>query len=156
MRARVKQRLQIHGPCCIAARRYNAPMKTGSAHDRWLAALLLVGAFGGWLAMANAAAKTSYATEEIRIDALPVEAGDALARIRSGEAMPYERDGVVFGNREHLLPAKPRGYYREYTVKTRGAHTRGARRIVCGGAVASTAECYYSDDHYRSFKRIRQ
>jgi ribonuclease T1 len=156
MRARVKQRLQIHGPRCIADRRYNAPMKTGSTQDRWLAAMLLVGALAGCLAMSHAAAKTSYAAEEIRIDALPAEAGDALARIRTGEALPYERDGVVFGNREHLLPAKPRGYYHEYTVKTPGAHTRGARRIVCGGAVASTTECYYSDDHYRSFKRIRQ
>lgn len=118
--------------------------------------MLLVGALGGCLAMAPAAAKTSYAAEEIRIDALPAEARDALAHIRAGEAMPYERDGVVFGNREHLLPEKPRGYYHEYTVKTPSARTRGARRIVCGGAVASTTECYYSDDHYRSFKRIRR
>ena len=118
--------------------------------------MLLVGALGGCLAMPHAAAKTPYAAEEIRIDALPAEARDVLSRIRAGEAMPYERDGVVFGNREHLLPEKPRGYYHEYTVKTPGARSRGARRIVCGGAVSSTTECYYSDDHYRSFKRIRQ
>ncbi|HKW81632.1 MAG TPA: ribonuclease domain-containing protein, partial [Casimicrobiaceae bacterium] len=73
-----------------------------------------------------------------------------------GERLPYERDGVVFGNRERLLAARPRGYYHEYTVKTPGARTRGARRIVCGGAVRAVTECYYSNDHYRSFRRILQ
>ena len=59
-------------------------------------------------------------------------------------------------NAEGTTPPEPRGYYHEYTVKTPGVRTRGARRIICGGAIASTSECYYSDDHYRSFKRIRQ
>ncbi|MEP6997867.1 MAG: ribonuclease domain-containing protein [Betaproteobacteria bacterium] len=106
--------------------------------------------------MPRAAARSPYSAGEIRIDALPAEGRAALERIRSGGPLPYERDGVVFGNRELSLPAKPRGYYHEYTVKTPGVRTRGARRIVCGGAIDSTAECYYSDDHYRSFKRIRQ
>jgi ribonuclease T1 len=131
-------------------------MKTCTPLDRWLAAMLLIAAFGGCIAMPRAAAKTSYAVEEIRIGALPAEAREALARIDAGAALSYERDGVVFGNREGLLPAKPRGYYHEYTVKTPGARTRGSRRIVCGGAVQSTTECYYSNDHYRSFKRITQ
>jgi ribonuclease T1 len=61
----------------------------------------------------------------------------------------------VFGNREHILPPQPRGYYHEYTVPTPSVRTRGARRIVCGGAVASVSECYYSDDHYQTFRRIR-
>ena len=87
---------------------------------------------------------------------LPREAREVLSRIETGGPGAYERDGVVFGNRERLLPPRPRGYYHEYTVKTPGVRTRGARRIVCGGAIASTSECYYSDDHYRSFKRIRQ
>jgi ribonuclease T1 len=100
--------------------------------------------------------KTSSAPAEIRIDALPAEAREVLDRIRTGSPLPYERDGVVFGNRERLLPERARGYYHEYTVKTPGVRSRGARRIVCGGAIASTSECYYSDDHYRSFKRIRQ
>ena len=118
--------------------------------------MLVIVAFVACLAAPLAAAKTSSAPAEIRIDALPAEAREALERIRAGGRLPYERDGVVFGNRERLLPARPRGYYHEYTVKTPGVRTRGARRIVCGGAIASTSECYYSHDHYRSFKRIRQ
>jgi ribonuclease T1 len=77
-----------------------------------------------------------------------------LARIHAGGPFGYERDGVVFGNREHILPGRPRGYYHEYTVPTRGAHTRGARRIVCGGAREQPDSCYYTDDHYQSFRRI--
>ena len=63
---------------------------------------------------------------------------------------------MVFGNRERILPAKARGHYREYTVRTPGTKSRGARRIVCGGAPATPEACYYTDDHYRSFKRIRE
>jgi ribonuclease T1 len=61
----------------------------------------------------------------------------------------------VFANRERLLPPQPRGYYHEYTVTTPGAGTRAARRIICGGDARTLAECYYSDDHYQSFRRIR-
>jgi ribonuclease T1 len=86
---------------------------------------------------------------------LPAEARATLELIRSGGPFPYERDGAVFGNRERLLPAKPRGYYHEYTVPTPRERTRGARRIVCGGHVAELSECYYSDDHYRSFRKIQ-
>ena len=63
---------------------------------------------------------------------------------------------MTFGNREQLLPAKPRGYYLEYTVRTPGVKSRGARRIVCGGAPTAPDACYYTDDHYASFKRIRE
>jgi ribonuclease T1 len=86
---------------------------------------------------------------------LPSQARQTLALIQRGGPFPYDRDSVVFGNREHLLPSKPRGYYHEYTVPTPGARTRGARRIICGGNVGDIGECYYSDDHYQSFKRIR-
>ena len=86
---------------------------------------------------------------------LPKEARITLALIRDNGPFPYERDGVPFGNREALLPPKPRGYYHEYTVKSPGSRSRGARRIVCGGKTATLAECYYSDDHYQSFKSIR-
>jgi ribonuclease T1 len=55
-----------------------------------------------------------------------------------------------------MLPPHPRGYYREYTVPTPGASTRGARRIVCGGPPRSPDACYYTDDHYQSFRRIRE
>lgn len=140
----------------MLSQRYNAAMKTGMPRNRWLVAMLLLAAFGGCMDIPRAVAKTSDTTAEIRLGALPAEAREALARIRAGAAMPYERDGVVFGNREGWLPAKPRGYYHEYTVTTPGLRTRGARRIVCGGVVGSTTECYYSNDHYRSFKRITQ
>ena len=95
------------------------------------------------------------AAAEIAARELPVEAQATLALIRKGGPFPYERDSVTFGNRERLLPPMPRGHYREYTVKTPGARDRGAQRIVCGGDVGTLAECYYSNDHYRSFKRIR-
>jgi ribonuclease T1 len=86
---------------------------------------------------------------------LPPEARKTEQLIRSGGPFPYAKDGTVFGNRERLLPRQPRSYYREYTVPTPGAHTRGARRIVCGGSqpVAPVA-CYYTADHYASFRRI--
>jgi ribonuclease T1 len=87
--------------------------------------------------------------------ALPPEARATLERIHQGGPFPYSRDGVVFGNREHILPAQPRGHYHEYTVPTPDVRTRGARRIVCGGDVTSVSECYYSDDHYQTFRRIR-
>jgi ribonuclease T1 len=86
----------------------------------------------------------------IRTDRLPSEARKTLQLIRQGGPFPYPQDGVVFGNRERLLPAKPRGYYREYTVKTPGAKNRGARRIIAG----KSGEFFYTDDHYSSFKRI--
>jgi ribonuclease T1 len=92
---------------------------------------------------------------EVPLSALPVEARATLQRIHAGGPFPYSRDGVVFNNREHILPAMPRGYYREFTVPTPGVKTRGGRRIVCGGDVAALSECYYSDDHYQSFRRIR-
>jgi len=95
------------------------------------------------------------AATEIAINELPSEARETLALIRSGGPFPYRQDGTVFGNHERLLPAKGRGYYREYTVKTPGARDRGARRIVSGGEPRALREFYYTDDHYRSFSRIR-
>lgn len=83
---------------------------------------------------------------------LPSEAHDTLALIARGGPFPHRQDGEVFGNYEHLLPAEPRGYYREYTVETPGAHDRGARRIITGGN--PPAVYYYTDDHYRSFREF--
>jgi ribonuclease T1 len=91
----------------------------------------------------------------IAVADLPKEARTTLERIRDQRTFPYDRDGVVFGNREGILPAKRRGYYHEYTVKTPGSRNRGARRIVCGGEKGTVNDCYYSDDHYQSFKSIR-
>jgi ribonuclease T1 len=93
---------------------------------------------------------------EVRATALPKEAREVLERIHDGGPFRYDRDGVVFGNYEHLLPARPRGYYREYTVRTPGAKNRAARRIVCGGPKKAPDACFYSDDHYRSFRRIAE
>lgn len=87
---------------------------------------------------------------------LPREGTQVLQTIGRGGPFRYSRDGVTFGNRERLLPRQSGGYYREYTVPTPGERDRGARRIVCGGQpVTRTAECYYTADHYDSFRRIR-
>ena len=86
---------------------------------------------------------------------LPAEAQATHRLILAGGPFPYPKDGSVFGNRERLLPMHPRGHYREYTVKTPGARNRGAKRIVCGGQPPTQPEaCYYTADHYASFKRI--
>ena len=83
---------------------------------------------------------------------LPPQARTTLLLIEQGGPFPYKRDGVVFGNYEKLLPQRPRGHYREYTVPTPGAHNRGARRIIAG----KHGERYYTEDHYRTFRRIRE
>jgi len=85
--------------------------------------------------------------DTVTVDELPPEARDTLALIDEGGPFPYERDGVVFGNFEGILPDEPRGYYHEYTVETPGSRDRGARRIVTG----ASGEIYYTDDHYESF-----
>ena len=92
----------------------------------------------------------SFSQGEIEKRQLPREAIETIALIKKGGPFPYERDGATFGNREKRLPARERGWYREYTVKTPGARDRGARRLVAG----RDGTLYYTDDHYRSFKRI--
>ena len=83
---------------------------------------------------------------------LPPEAIDTLQRIARGGPFEHRQDGATFQNREHRLPSQPRGYYREYTVETPGSRDRGARRIISGGN--PPIEYFYSDDHYRSFRRF--
>lgn len=95
----------------------------------------------------------------VALSDLPAEAQRTLSRIRTGGPFPYPRnDDVTFGNFERLLPSQPRGYYREYTVPTPASRNRGPRRIVAGrgasGDFARSGEYYYTDDHYRSFRRI--
>ena len=88
---------------------------------------------------------------------LPAQGLEVLAQIHQGGPFRYDKDGVVFGNRERLLPSKTRGYYREYTVSTPGVGHRGARRIVCGGEQPKRPDaCFYTDDHYASFRLIVQ
>jgi ribonuclease T1 len=115
---------------------------------RWLAASALGLAFVAGPAAAQKAAPPALG--EVKAADLPREARATLALIRKGGPYPYAQDGVVFGNREALLPPQKRGYYREYTVKTPGQRTRGARRIVAGGR----GEYYYTEDHYSRFTRI--
>jgi len=92
------------------------------------------------------------AVPEVAASELPGEARETIALIGKGGPFPYPRDGVVFGNFEERLPVRSRGYYREYTVRTPGAKDRGARRIVAGRG----GELYYTDDHYSTFRRIRE
>ena len=101
-------------------------------------------------ALARGETPTEAVLAEIAVAELPAEARETISLIRKGGPFPFPRDGVVFVNFENRLPAKARGYYREYTVRTPGARDRGARRIVTG----RDGELYYTDDHYQSFKRI--
>lgn len=95
--------------------------------------------------------------ESIAVTQLPPQGRSMLALIYQGGPFRHEKDNTVFGNRERILPAKDRGYYREYTVRTPGERTRGARRIVCGGLKPAAPDaCYYTGDHYASFRRIVQ
>lgn len=116
----------------------------------------------------DAPAALAQSVEHVDLAELPPEARDTLQRIRRGGPFPYPRkDGSVFGNFERRLPPQPRGYYREFTVPTPGERDRGARRIVAGGGnsrgdssdfsgTARSGEYYYSGDHYRTFRRIRE
>jgi ribonuclease T1 len=104
-----------------------------------------------WLALALGFVAGAQAGE-IAKAGLPPEAREVLARVESGGPHPGRRDGAVFHNREGRLPARPSGYYREYTVRTPGVSGRGARRIVAG----AQGERYYTADHYRTFLRIRE
>ncbi len=103
-------------------------------------------------AVAGEGGPAKAALQEIAAGDLPPEARQTIALIRKGGPYPHERDGIVFGNFEKLLPLKERGYYREYTVRTPGAKGRGARRIVAGRG----DELYYTDDHYQSFRRVKE
>ncbi|PWK85326.1 ribonuclease domain-containing protein [Fulvimonas soli] len=107
---------------------------------------------GGAATAAAGAGAAAPARTGTRPDFLPPEAADTLRLIARGGPFPHRQDGAVFGNYEGLLPARPRGYYHEYTVETPGARDRGARRIITGGT--PPREYYYTGDHYRSFRRF--
>ncbi len=113
----------------------------------WLRFLLVL-----WLAVGSAFALSpdQAASDTVTVAELPREARQTLALIKEGGPFPYDRDGIIFGNFEKRLPSQPRGYYREYTVKSSWRRDRGPRRIVAG----KQGEYFYTEDHYRSFRRI--
>ena len=96
------------------------------------------------------------AIDPVSVSSLPREAQRTLSQIRQGPPYPYAKDGVVFGNYERLLPRQPRGYYREFTVKTPGSRNRGAQRLIVGGEPAISRDIYYTSDHYASFMQVRE
>jgi len=120
----------------------------------WFVALALL--FAGGAFAKSAAHPAPVGLPDVAVSSLPPEARQTLALIRQGGPFPYARDGAVFGNHEGLLPRQKRGYYREFTVKTRGARNRGARRIVVGGETTVSKDLYYTDDHYATFQRIKE
>ena len=119
-----------------------------------VAVLALSGGLIGMSVQAKAQAPAAV-LQTVTLTALPAQGRDMMALIKKGGPFKYDKDGTVFGNREKLLPARQRGYYREYTVRTPGESSRGARRIVCGGQQPRAPDaCFYTDDHYGSFRQI--
>jgi len=125
---------------------------------KWGAVVVVAAGLAAGGAVPAAAARTPETPDRaapVALPTLPPEAQATHRLILKGGPFPYQKDGSVFGNRERLLPPHARGHYREYTVKTPGANNRGARRIVCGGQPPAQPDvCYYTSDHYASFKRI--
>jgi ribonuclease T1 len=121
-----------------------------------LTSLLLAATINAPVAQARAWTDRPAASSlaPIHVAELPVRAQETYELIRLGGPFRYEKDGAVFGNRERSLPGARRGYYREYTVPTPGSGDRGARRIVCGGPAKAPHACYYTADHYASFRQI--
>lgn len=119
-------------------------------------AVALVTGVGTFMVQARAP-DTAPSTVSVSLAGLPEQGRVVMEQIRQGGPFRYEKDGTVFGNRERLLPSHKRGYYREYTVPTPGLSHRGARRIVCGGHKPRLPDaCYYTEDHYASFRLIVQ
>lgn len=150
-------------------------MKFGQARTALVQRLVVALLVALAIAAGGSAHAREHAAGSLSVAQLPAEAGEVLKRIERGGPFRYDRDGVDFGNRERLLPQQPRGYYREYTVETPGLKHRGARRLVVGcprGAAApgpkdprpdafsgfrdctASAVVYYTEDHYRSFRRV--
>jgi ribonuclease T1 len=127
----------------------------------WVLAAFLVMALGTTLVQTRSPISLdgtpSSSAASVALAALPPQGREVMVQIREGGPFRYEKDGTVFGNRERLLPGQTRGYYREYTVPTPGLSHRGARRIVCGGQLVREPEtCFYTEDHYNSFRLIVQ
>jgi ribonuclease T1 len=122
-----------------------------------LTSALLAAAISGPLAQARSHADRPAGGSPpavVRVAELPSQGRATYELIRQGGPFPNGKDGTVFGNRERQLPVASRGFYREYTVPTPGSRDRGARRIVCGGPMKAPHACYYTADHYASFRMI--
>jgi len=119
-----------------------------------LTSTLFVAAFTGVAQARTPVEPPPQASTSIALAELPRQGRETYELIYRGGPFPYGKDGTVFGNRERQLPRNTRGYYREYTVKTPGSRDRGARRIVCGGPPRTPDACYYTADHYASFRKI--
>jgi len=137
----------------LCNRRWSLGAQCRSVAIALLVLLTLSGIFSTLTVHAKGPATTRH--EPIALSQLPSQGRAMMALIYQGGPFKYDKDGTVFGNRESLLPARQRGYYREYTVKTPGERSRGARRIVCGGEKPATPDaCFYTDDHYASYRQI--
>ena len=120
-----------------------------------LTSCLLFAIHGAGLAQFKAPAEPVVAAlATVKVAELPRQGQETYERIRTGGPFPFDKDGTVFGNRERQLPKQKRGYYLEYTVATPGSRDRGARRIVCGGPARQPHACWYTSDHYASFRKI--
>lgn len=115
--------------------------------------LCIVTAASAGVAMGRAPAAASWQAS-MGLAELPRQGVETYTLIHQGGPFASEKDGATFGNRERILPAKKRGYYLEYTVPTPGLNHRGVKRIVCGGARTTPDVCYYTADHYASFRKI--
>ena len=123
---------------------------TGAARRFLSIALLYVFAQNTAVLLSTSLRQRSIAT--VDLSELPREARQTIALIKKGGPYPYRKDGAVFGNFERRLPLHERGYYREFTVPSPRARNRGARRIIQGKA----GEFYYTDDHYETFRLVRE
>jgi ribonuclease T1 len=125
----------------------------------WTVSAVLLVAVSTFVVQARSPASSlpGSAVTSVAYAGLPVQGREVMTQIRQGGPFRYEKDGTVFGNRERLLPGQKRGYYREYTVPTPGLNHRGAKRIVCGGQrPRAPDDCFYTEDHYSSFRLIVQ
>ena len=117
--------------------------------------LAFAAVLGSYPGEVQAKASLALAADTVAVAQLPPQGRSMLTLIYRGGPFRHDKDGVVFGNRERQLPASIRAYYREYTVRTPGERSRGARRIVCGGLEPAAPDaCFYTDDHYASFRKI--
>ncbi|AYN38666.1 ribonuclease [Streptomyces dangxiongensis] len=115
------------------------------------AAALLSALLVGGTVTAGTADAAAASVGSVCYGDLPSQAYTTLRLIDQGGPFPYSQDGTVFQNREGVLPRQTSGYYHEYTVKTPGSSTRGARRVITGKAYD---EDYYTADHYATFDLI--